>query len=55
LVTAHALVRREDDVCIWVRSAALAGDLTAEHLLPRARARRGHALAENLAIALSRV
>jgi 5-methylcytosine-specific restriction endonuclease McrA len=48
-MTVHALIRRDGDVCIWCGRKLWPRDLTAEHLLPRAR--HGHALAENLAVA----
>jgi 5-methylcytosine-specific restriction endonuclease McrA len=46
-MTLEHLIDRDGGVCVWCGREPWPRDLTAEHLLPRAR--RGHALAENLA------
>jgi HNH endonuclease len=51
-VTVDGLIGRDGGVCVWCGRAPWRADLTAEHLLPRAR--RGHGVAENLALACRR-
>jgi 5-methylcytosine-specific restriction endonuclease McrA len=46
-MTLEHLIDRDGGVCVWCGREPWPRDLTAEHLLPRAR--RGHSLAENLA------
>jgi len=48
-VTLDGLITRDGAICVWCGREAWRRDLTAEHLLPRAR--RGHRTAENLAVA----
>jgi hypothetical protein len=43
------LIARDGGACVWCGHEPWRADLTAEHLLPRAR--RGHTTAENLAVA----
>jgi 5-methylcytosine-specific restriction endonuclease McrA len=51
-VTLDSLITRDGEGCIWCGRELWRPDLTAEHLLPRARAGRG--VPENLAIACRR-
>jgi hypothetical protein len=51
-VTLDGLIERDDGICVWCGREPWRADLTAEHLLPRAR--RGHGIAENLAVACRR-
>ena len=46
------LIERDGGACVWCARELWRSDLTAEHLLPRAR--RGRGTAENLAIACRR-
>jgi 5-methylcytosine-specific restriction endonuclease McrA len=47
-----SLITRDGEVCIWCGRELWRSDLTAEHLLPRARSGRG--VPENLAVACRR-
>jgi 5-methylcytosine-specific restriction endonuclease McrA len=51
-VTLDNVITRDGEVCIWCGRELWRADLTAEHLLPKARCGRG--LPENLAIACRR-
>ena len=51
-VTVDRLIGRDGGICVWCGRAPWRADLTAEHLLPRAR--HGHGLAENLTLACRR-
>jgi 5-methylcytosine-specific restriction endonuclease McrA len=51
-VTLDGLIGRDGGICVWCGSSPWRADLTAEHLLPRAR--RGHGVEENLALACRR-
>jgi 5-methylcytosine-specific restriction endonuclease McrA len=51
-MTLESLITRDGEVCIWCGRRLWRSDLTAEHLLPRARNGRG--VPENLAIACRR-
>lgn len=46
------LIARDGSRCVWCGRELWPSDLTAEHLLPRSR--RGHATADNLAVACRR-
>ena len=48
-MTLDSLIGRDGGSCVWCGHAPWRRDLTAEHLLPRAR--HGHGVAENLALA----
>jgi 5-methylcytosine-specific restriction endonuclease McrA len=48
-MTLEGLIGRDGGICVWCGRAPWRRDLTAEHLLPRAR--HGHGVAENLALA----
>lgn len=48
-MTREHLIGRDDGICVWCGRKPWAADLTAEHLLPRAR--RGRTVPENLAVA----
>jgi 5-methylcytosine-specific restriction endonuclease McrA len=51
-VTLDSLIGRDGGICVWCGRAPWPADLTAEHLLPRAR--RGDGVGENLAVACRR-
>lgn len=51
-MTLDSLIERDDGVCVWCGRAPWRSDLSAEHLLPRAR--QGHGIPENLAVACRR-
>ncbi|MBV8713032.1 MAG: HNH endonuclease [Solirubrobacterales bacterium] len=51
-MTLDSLIGRDGGICVWCGRSPWRTDLTAEHLLPRAR--HGHAFAENLALACRR-
>jgi 5-methylcytosine-specific restriction endonuclease McrA len=48
-VTLDSLITRDGEVCVWCGRELWRNDLTAEHLLPKARSGRG--VPENLAVA----
>lgn len=48
-MTRDGLIERDGEVCVWCGRRLWLRDLTAEHLLPRARS--GHAVPGNLAVA----
>jgi 5-methylcytosine-specific restriction endonuclease McrA len=48
-MTRERLIGRDGGTCVWCGREPWPADLTAEHLLPRAR--RGRAVPENLAVA----
>jgi hypothetical protein len=48
-MTLDSLFDRDGETCIWCGRTLWRSDLTAEHLLPRAR--NGHGVPENLAVA----
>jgi 5-methylcytosine-specific restriction endonuclease McrA len=48
-VTREQLIGRDGGICVWCGREPWTADLTAEHLLPRAR--RGRTQPENLAVA----
>ena len=50
--TLTELIARDGSRCVWCGRELWPSDLTAEHLLPRSR--RGHATADNLAVACRR-
>jgi 5-methylcytosine-specific restriction endonuclease McrA len=51
-MTLENLISRDGEVCVWCGRELWRRDLTAEHLLPRARSGRG--VPENLAVACRR-
>jgi 5-methylcytosine-specific restriction endonuclease McrA len=51
-MTLQTLIDRDGGVCVWCGQEPWPTDLTAEHLLPRAR--RGRGTPENLAVACRR-
>ncbi len=51
-MTLDTLITRDGGVCVWCGRAPWRRDLTAEHLLPRAR--RGRGVPENLTVACRR-
>jgi 5-methylcytosine-specific restriction endonuclease McrA len=51
-MTLENLISRDGEVCIWCGRELWRRDLTAEHLLPKARSGRG--VPENLAVACRR-
>jgi 5-methylcytosine-specific restriction endonuclease McrA len=51
-MTLEGLITRDGDVCVWCGRELWRAELTAEHLLPKARNGRG--VPENLAIACRR-
>ncbi|MBV8988225.1 MAG: HNH endonuclease [Solirubrobacterales bacterium] len=48
-VTLERVIARDGGICVWCGRQPWREDLTAEHLLPRAR--QGHGVADNLAVA----
>lgn len=48
-MTLETLITRDDGICVWCGRRPWDRDLTAEHVLPRAR--RGRGAPENLALA----